>query len=371
MAANTSTMHRNQSIITVFPFTIRSNSIADDYKVFKEVLGIGVSGQVFQCQNLTTGQKCALKILTDSDKARQEVILHKKACENSEYIVKILDIYRNRFHGVKSLLIVMECMEGGELFSRITSRHTGSFTERDAAKIIHMIVQAVAHLHGMDIAHRDLKPENFLFTNNEDDAILKLSDFGFAKEGNNEQKPLKTPCYTPYYVAPEVISDTRYDKACDVWSMGVILYILLCGYPPFYSKDETCKLSDEMAKKIKTGDYQFNQSEWNSISEEAKSIIKRMLTVDPAQRITIDEIRNCRWLTSLTSARLINVNLLRDVDNYDQIQSELTNANGIQRRFDKEDGAVVVISGPEASRLSKRRAAKKREKEEAEKKTDS
>ncbi|CAF1493847.1 unnamed protein product, partial [Adineta ricciae] len=267
----------SRRITIKFPFPTHKNAITDDYIVSGDVLGVGVSGKVYRIQSRRSGQKYALKILTDSDLSRREVILHKKACEDCEYIVKILHVYQNMFLKHKSILIVMEYMEGGELFSRITSRSKSGYTERDAARIIAMIVQAVAHLHCMDIAHRDLKLENLLFATKEDDSILKLSDFGFAKEGNNEDLPYKTPCFTPYYVAPEVISKMRYDKACDIWSMGVILYILLCGFPPFYSKSDEARLSDDMARKIKAGDYQFDQKEWGSVSDEAKSTIQQML----------------------------------------------------------------------------------------------
>ncbi|CAF4705293.1 unnamed protein product, partial [Rotaria socialis] len=135
-----------------------------------------------------TKRKCALKIIKDSDKARREIILHKKACEGCVYIVQILDIYENIFGENRCLLLVMECMDGGELFNRIRNKHDRPYTEREAANVILMIAKAVAHLHHMDMAHRDLKPENLLFTTNAEDALLKLTDFGFAKEGKPEEK---------------------------------------------------------------------------------------------------------------------------------------------------------------------------------------
>ncbi|CAF4060773.1 unnamed protein product [Rotaria sordida] len=195
------------------PFTTRRNCVIDDYQISTESLGNGMNGTVYKCQHRITKQNCALKVLKDSDEARREVIMHRKACENCKYIVKILDIYENMFQSQRSLLIIMERMEGGELFTRIVERKVNPYTERDAARYISMLVQAVAHLHSMDMAHRDLKPENLLFTSKENDAILKLTDFGFAKEGNNELDPLITPCYTVYYVAPEVLSRAKYDKA--------------------------------------------------------------------------------------------------------------------------------------------------------------
>lgn len=123
---------------------------------------------------------------------------------------------------------------------------------------------AVAHLHGMDIAHRDLKPENLLFSSPDTaaGAVLKLTDFGFAKETSPVNNSLlQTPCYTPYYVAPEVLSQVRYDKSCDMWSLGVICYILLCGYPPFYS-NHGLAISPGMKKRIRAGQYDFPKAEW-------------------------------------------------------------------------------------------------------------
>lgn len=150
------------------------------------------------------------------------------------HIVSIIDVYQNTVSNKRCLLVVMECMEGGELFDRIQKRQESPFTEREAAQTMHQICAAVRYLHSINIAHRDLKPENLLYTSPDANALLKLTDFGFAKEVNTNAMTLQTPCYTPYYVAPEVLGPEKYDKSCDVWSLGVIMYILLCGFPPFY-----------------------------------------------------------------------------------------------------------------------------------------
>jgi len=252
----------------------------------------------------------------------------------------------------------MECMEGGELFNRIRQRHDKPYTEREAAHIILMIAKAVAHLHHMDIAHRDLKPENLLFTNTSDAAILKLTDFGFAKEGNNEQRPLNTPCYTPYYVAPEILSNDKYDKACDIWSLGVIMYILLCGYPPFFSIHGGA-ISAGMKTKIKAGEYQFPKSEWKNVSQEAKTIIQRMLTVDPAARVDIDWVLKCSWFTGTVPETPIDIRPMLDAENYEQMRVEIIAANHAQRRADTEDDENINYLAPENSRIAKLRAAKR------------
>ncbi len=177
--------------------------------------------------------------MRESVKAKREIDLHWRACQGCPYIVQIIDVYENTINSQKVLLVVMELMEGGELFAKISER-TVPFTEQgyliflfyrffvylkknsktEVAKIMHQICYAVKHLHSMNIAHRDLKPENLLLTTNDDTGVIKLTDFGFAKEVN---LGLVTPCYTPYYVAPEILGSIKYDISCDIWSLGVIM----------------------------------------------------------------------------------------------------------------------------------------------------
>jgi mitogen-activated protein kinase-activated protein kinase 2 len=200
----------------------------------------------------------------------------------------------------KVLLIVMEFMEGGELFFKIT-KNAHLFTEKDAAKIMFQICTAVSHLHKLNIAHRDLKPENLLLSTNDENAVLKLTDFGFAKE---VLLGLKTPCFTPYYVAPEILKAKLavtnytlfYDIACDIWSLGVIMYILLCGYPPFYAQNNKSKITPNMRRKILEGTYSFPDKEWAHTSSAAKQLIDGMLQTDPTKRFTIDEVMKSEWI---------------------------------------------------------------------------
>ncbi|XP_047125874.1 MAP kinase-activated protein kinase 2 isoform X1 [Hydra vulgaris] len=278
------------------PLTTKKHAITRDYDVSQKTLGVGINGKVLECNRKSDNKKCALKVLKDSTKARRELDLHWKACE-CPYIVKVWDVYENKFGKDDCLLIVMECMEGGELFERIQSRADHPFTEREAAATVHMISLAVIHLHTMNIAHRDLKPENLLYISNAPNAILKLTDFGFAKE--TVSVSLQTPCYTPYYVAPEVLGPEKYDKSCDMWSLGVITYILLCGYPPFYS-NHGAAISPGMKKRIRQGQYSFPDAEWKKVSNNAKDLIKSLLKTEPSQRITIQEVMNHPWVKSYT-----------------------------------------------------------------------
>lgn len=214
--------------------------------------------------------------------------------------MSIIEVYQNTYSGNRCLLVVMECMEGGELFDRIQKRQDSPFTEREAAQIMHQIGLAVEFLHMMNIAHRDLKPENLLYTSPDANAILKLTDFGFAKEINSGNTALQTPCYTPYYVAPEILGPETYDKSCDVWSLGVIMYILLCGFPPFYSNNGLA-ISPGMKKRIRAGQYEFPDPEWQNVSAAAKALIKSMLNVNPEQRLTIAEVMRNNWVAKYTS----------------------------------------------------------------------
>ncbi|VDK43334.1 unnamed protein product [Anisakis simplex] len=240
--------------------------------------------------------KLPMLVLRDVPKARREVALHYAAGEHL-HIVRVYDVYENTYGQVKCLLMVMECMKGGELFSRIQQHSQSPFTEREAAQVMYEICSAVAHLHKMNIAHRDIKPENLLYTCEGPSGILKLTDFGFAKYvDDTESKPLETPCYTPYYAAPEVLGPEKYDKSCDMWSIGVVMYILLCGYPPFFSENGL-PMSPGMKNRIRSGKYDFPSPEWDKVSEAAKDLIRRLLKTDPSERYTIEQTMNHKWIT--------------------------------------------------------------------------
>lgn len=314
--------------ISSAPFVPKRHPITNDYTILTKSLGVGVSGKVLACINKATKDRRALKILRDMPKSRREVDLHWRTC-NHPNIVNLKDVYENVFMGHRSLMVVMECMEGGELFDRIQRK--GHFTEREAANIIRSICLAVAHLHHLNIAHRDLKPENLLFADDTDTAKLKLTDFGFAKEVKGELD-LSTPCYTPYYVAPEVLGPEKYDLSCDVWSIGVITYILLCGYPPFYSMGGA-PISPGMKKRIRQGDYSFPTAEWGQISADAKDLIEKLLKTEPKKRLDIDEVLRHPWIynyqtvpeTPLASCRILKDQKEVWVDVQDEISEELGN----------------------------------------------
>ncbi|XP_070991932.1 MAP kinase-activated protein kinase 5-like isoform X1 [Oncorhynchus clarkii lewisi] len=294
---------------------IKETSILEEYNInWTQKLGAGISGPVRVCVKKSTQERLALKILIDRPKARNEVRLHMM-CATHPNIVQIMEVYANSVQFPHEsiprarLLIVMEMMEGGELFHRISQhRH---FTEKMASQVTKQIGQALEYCHSLNIAHRDLKPENLLFKDNSLDAPVKLCDFGFAKI---DQGDLMTPQFTPYYVAPQVLEAQRrhqkeksgiiptsptpytYNKSCDLWSMGVIIYVMLCGYPPFYSKHHSRTIPKDMRKKIMTASFDFPEDEWSQISEMAKDIVRKLLKVKPEERLTIEGVLEHPWL---------------------------------------------------------------------------
>lgn len=334
---------------------VKKYAITDDYKVTNQVLGLGINGKVLEIYNKETREKYALKMLQDNNKARREVDLHWRAspCSN---IVRIVDVYENFYQGKKCLLIVMECMEGGELFSRIQDRGDQAFTEREASVIMKSIGVAIQYLHAINIAHRDVKPENLLYSVKRPNALLKLTDFGFAKETTSHNS-LATPCYTPYYVAPEVLGPEKYDKSCDMWSLGVIMYILLCGYPPFYS-NHGLAISPGMKTRIRNGQYEFPNAEWSDVSEEAKQLIRALLKTEPTQRMTITEFMNHPWInqsmavpqTPLHTSRVLN----EEKDKWEEVKEEMTSALATMR-VDYDQIQIKTIEDSCNPLLTKRR----------------
>lgn len=294
--------------------------IENEYEIrWGRNLGTGVSGPVRLCIKRQTGKEFALKILldrADKKKAETEATLHWR-CSGGEHIVRIIDVYRNEIRipgemGPKRrILLVLELMKGGELFTFISKRH--HFTEKEASKYMLQVALGVRFCHRLNIAHRDIKPENLLLekeTDNPEEVYIKLADFGFAKIDNGD---LKTPQFTPYYVAPQVLEAQKrqkqnqasfkpnspyfYDKSCDIWSLGVILYIMLCGYPPFYSEVPHQPLSVRMKQKIMSADFNFPSNDWRHITEDAKNLIRRMLCVEPSERLSIDEVIGHPWIS--------------------------------------------------------------------------
>jgi len=200
------------------------------------------------------------------------------------HIVKMYEVFISK----KNVYLIMELLEGGEMFDRIVSeRH---FSEQIAAFAIVQILDALVYCHSKGICHRDLKPENLLYCTKEPKSKVVIGDFGLAKDTTGQH--MTTCCGTPQYVAPEVLKGKNYGVEVDCWSLGVILYILLCGYPPFYADTHP-----RLYQVIQAGKYSFDEDDWGNISEEAKDLIMQLLHMDPAKRITAKNAKNHKWLT--------------------------------------------------------------------------
>ncbi|KAJ8254724.1 hypothetical protein GJAV_G00196460 [Gymnothorax javanicus] len=179
---------------------------------------------------------------------------------------------------------------GGELFEDIVAREY--YSEADASHCIQQILEAVLHCHQMGVVHRDLKPENLLLASKSKGAAVKLADFGLAIEVEGEQQAWFGFAGTPGYLSPEVLRKDPYGKAVDLWACGVILYILLVGYPPFWDEDQ-----HRLYQQIKAGAYDFPSPEWDTVTPEAKDLINKMLTINPAKRITASEALKHPWIS--------------------------------------------------------------------------
>jgi len=205
---------------------------------------------------------------------------------NHPNILKLYEVFVEE----ESFYLVMELVPGKELFERIIDR--GQYSERHASNIIHQIVSAVDYLHSNGIAHRDLKPENLLSSGDDENEVIKIIDFGLSKKFGDEQ--LVTSVGSPGYVAPEVLTETSYDKSVDMWSVGVILYILLCGFPPFFADTST-----ELFKRIIDVKYDFDDPAWDDVSEAPKEIIRKLLVKDPSQRMTASQLAEHPWVKGI------------------------------------------------------------------------
>ncbi|CAK8690153.1 unnamed protein product [Clavelina lepadiformis] len=254
----------------------------------KTVLGTGAFSKVWLAEHRKNGSMVAVKCIPrkvlrgKEDSINNEISVLKSL--HHPNIVQLLEIYDNPSH----LYLVMQLVSGGELFDRIVEK--GSYTEKDASHLIAQILDAVAYLHTKDIVHRDLKPENLLYHTTADDSKIMISDFGLSKV-EVEGQMLKTACGTPGYVAPEVLKQKPYGKEVDVWSIGVIAYILLCGYPPFYDEND-----QKLFEQIMKAEFEFDSPYWDDISQSAKSFISRLMEKQPSKRYTCDEALKDPWI---------------------------------------------------------------------------
>uniref|UniRef100_A0A8C8HTP7 calcium/calmodulin-dependent protein kinase n=1 Tax=Oncorhynchus tshawytscha TaxID=74940 RepID=A0A8C8HTP7_ONCTS len=261
----------------------------DEYNLYEE-LGKGAFSIVKRCMRISSGQEYAAKIInTKKLSARDHQKLEREAriCRLLKHpnIVRLHDsISEEGFH-----YLVFDLVTGGELFEDIVAREY--YSEADASHCIQQILEAVLHCHQMGVVHRDLKPENLLLASKLKGAAVKLADFGLAIEVQGDQQAWFGFAGTPGYLSPEVLRKDPYGKPVDMWACGVILYILLVGYPPFWDEDQ-----HRLYQQIKAGAYDFPSPEWDTVTPEAKDLINKMLTINPVKRVTATDALKHPWI---------------------------------------------------------------------------
>jgi len=309
----------------------RTPTVEDKYDL-KDVLGTGAFSQVRLAESKEDGQMHAIKIIDKKalrgkeDSLENEIRVLKRL--DHKNVVKLLEAYESR----TCVYLVMELVTGGELFDRIVEK--GSYSEKDAADLIKQVLSAVAYMHEEGVVHRDLKPENLLYYSPDADSKIMISDFGLSKM--EESGVMATACGTPGYVAPEVLAQKPYGKAVDVWSIGVISYILLCGYPPFYDENDA-----NLFAQILKGEFEFDSPYWDDISEEAKDFIRSLMCVNVENRLTCHNALEHCWITGKQSERNIHATV-----------SEQLKKNFAKSRWRQLMHAIVMVHKMQRMALS-------------------
>jgi len=267
--------------------------LQDSYVVDGTVLGCGASGEVVAATCRLDGRRYALKRFSKQSLSPEALSMLKREVEiyltlDHPNIVRLHDVYDSE----DALALVMECCNGGELFDHLHRKQ--SYAECEAAHVTTQMLRAVSYLQSQNIAHRDLKLENFLYEDEDRDAHLKLIDFGFAKVWDH-MTPMKAACGSMDYVSPDVLSGSGYTDACDMWSLGVIVFMLLAGHPPFYGGTRR-----DVAMKIVSGepDWASAAAKWQSVSRDGVDFVLRLLTKDPGRRPSAQQALGLRWVST-------------------------------------------------------------------------
>jgi len=267
-------------------FSTFENFIAP-YRIEKE-LGRGGFSRVYLATRISDEKRFAIKVIAKDPNNPSDGVLRELKIQSqfdSPYIVNVYDSFEDN----EQIVFVIEYVNGGELFDAIVQK--GSYSEKEAADLIQQVLLGLKILHSNQVIHRDLKPENLLLMNNEDGTTtVKISDFGLAGLYDGSEQ-MKTYCGTEGYAAPEIMKNIPYNDTVDIWSLGVIIYIILSGFRPFEADDRY-----ELYQQVIKADYEFFSPEWDSISQEAKDLISRMLQVQPERRITIDQALSHPWI---------------------------------------------------------------------------
>jgi calcium/calmodulin-dependent protein kinase I len=269
------------------------SSILETYEM-GPTIGQGSFAVVKLCKNRKTGEEVAVKIIDKKNsRAVEDLQAEAEVMAKIEHpnVIRVYQIFEN----ATKCYMVQQYVSGGEMFDRIIDKD--HFSEVEAVDALKQILAAVQYLHSFGIVHRDIKPENLLYKTKSVDSPIMLADFGLAKVLAQGQE-MHTMCGTPGYVAPEILSGKAgYTSACDIWSIGVVAYILVCGFPPFY--DES---TPALVQQITSGRYEFPSPWWDPVSENAKSFVRFLLNTDPATRPSAEQALSHPWLTSEASS---------------------------------------------------------------------
>uniref|UniRef100_A0A674DVW3 calcium/calmodulin-dependent protein kinase n=1 Tax=Salmo trutta TaxID=8032 RepID=A0A674DVW3_SALTR len=315
---------------------VTSTRFTDEYQLYEE-LGKGAFSVVRRCVKKSNGQEFAAKIInTKKLSARDHQKLEREAriCRLLKHpnIVRLHEsISEEGFH-----YLVFDLVTGGELFEDIVAREY--YSEADASQCINQILESVHHMHQHDIVHRDLKPENLLLASKLKGAAVKLADFGLAIEVQGDEQAWFGFAGTPGYLSPEVLRKDPYGKPVDIWACGVVLYILLVGYPPFWDEDQ-----HKLYQQIKAGAYDFPSPEWDTVTPEAKNLINQMLTINPTKRITADQALKHPWVCQRSTVasmmhRQETVECLRKFNARRKLKGAILTTMLVTRNFSGEGG---------------------------------
>uniref|UniRef100_A0A5F8GL99 Ribosomal protein S6 kinase A4 n=1 Tax=Monodelphis domestica TaxID=13616 RepID=A0A5F8GL99_MONDO len=258
-------------------------------------LGQGSFSVCRRCRQRQSGQEFAVKILSRRlEMNTQREIAALRLCQSHPNVVKLQEVHHDQYH----TYLVLELLRGGELLEHIRKKQ--HFSESEASQILRSLVSAVSYMHEeAGVVHRDLKPENILYADEAPGAPVKIIDFGFARlRPQSPAGPMQTPCFTLQYAAPELLAHQGYDESCDLWSLGVILYMMLSGQVPFQGGPGRGGQSQaaEIMRKIREGRFSLDGEAWQGVSEEAKELVRGLLTVDPAKRLKLADLRGSSWL---------------------------------------------------------------------------
>lgn len=312
----------------------KEQSMRNFYTLIEQI-GEGTFGKVFRAVNKATGQEYAIKSIDKQTLSQDEVnSMHLEVEIISQVdhpnIVRAYEF----FDEPKTLHVVMEIMLGGEVFERIVEKD--HYSEHEAAWTIRPVIDAIKYCHDMGIVHRDIKPENLLYSSFDMDGIVKITDFGLARFYDDDL--MTTACGTPSYVAPEILEGRGYGLEVDYWSIGVIVYTMLCGFLPF--NEDT---NEALFEVIKTGRYEFTSPYWDNISENAKDLIRRCLKVNPKERCTAKQMMSHPWIVGTNNPHI----------NMPDVANKIREYN-VRRKFKKYGNTAIASNRLMSIIISKR-----------------